>query len=799
MTSNAEINNFDIPKDASCDCSSSSNSNVINPAILSFSPGNGQIVIGKESRVYESHNFLVVGRQASTCDIRISHKSLSRQHAVLYYCTNKDSNLLQLFIKDLDTKLGTHINQRRLQSQEAVSLNNGDQIQFGKAQPIFTLVWNDQPTQASASLQEDQQISKQDEEDENEQEGPELTGRAQREAEIAKMMASLEDAPAYTKYKERPTNQPVEDNATIKNVSDKETQRQKKMIEKYKLPVTECTEVSSIVEDINDNASTSLATIAMDPTGARFAFGCRDSSLRLYDFAGAAHSTSNYRPFQNIYVEEGYPCQSITYSPTGDRLLVATTSIQPKIFDRDGNEILQFVRGDVYVRDPTKTIGHTAEITQVSWHPGVQKSIVHTCSRDGSWRTWNVDSGKLSFSMLTCQDVVIVKNLTTNKKTIPTCLQATPTSVVIGTECGSLQIYNYPITSKLRPQQSVILPTVGSDDYRTTNKQVHCVAVSVDSTKIATRTQSSVCVWDISNGKRLSSSSKPLLELYNLPHHPSNESGGTTSNYTTMAFSPNGKVLCVGVSEAQQSLNDKKATKYCNSIQLFAIPTFPIKQEDDPKKYAKSRKTIYKCALTNTTNDNHPLLQVSWHIKLNQILVTTSKEFVIWYDPTSSKKGVLLNSSLLRSGVKRKQASGRRDEDSLQELYKSRAPPPGTFGLTGRASEEIIVPNALPLFGGETAKTKRQRRAEKQELENSKQMPQKPSKDIYTTNNTLFAQLVMDTQGGKQKQIAGRDPREELQKYSEGKSYISGAYEGNKERILAEKTVEEEEDEMKNK
>ena len=50
---------------------------------------------------------------------------------------------------------------------------------------------------------------------------------------------------------------------------------------------------------------------------------------------------------------------------------------------------------------------------------------------------------------------------------------------------------------------------------------------------------------------------------------------------------------------------------------------------------------------------------------------------------------------------------------------------------------------------------------------------------------------------GNNKNVAGKDPREELFKYNEGKSYVSRAYEGNIQKILAEKTVEEEEAELK--
>ncbi len=61
-----------------------------------------------------------------------------------------------------------------------------------------------------------------------------------------------------------------------------------------------------------------------------------------------------------------------------------------------------------------------------------------------------------------------------------------------------------------------------------------------------------------------------------------------------------------------------------------------------------------------------------------------------------------------------------------------------------------------------------------------------------------FAQHVkMAANYGNNKNIAGKDPREELFKYNEGKNYASQAYEGNIQKILADKTVEEEEAELK--
>jgi len=63
-----------------------------------------------------------------------------------------------------------------------------------------------------------------------------------------------------------------------------------------------------------------------------------------------------------------------------------------------------------------------------------------------------------------------------------------------------------------------------------------------------------------------------------------------------------------------------------------------------------------------------------------------------------------------------------------------------------------------------------------------------------------FAQHVVEsTNYVNNKNIAGKDPREELFKYNVGKNYVSRAYEGDVQRILAEKTVEEEEADLKSR
>ena len=41
----------------------------------------------------------------------------------------------------------------------------------------------------------------------------------------------------------------------------------------------------------------------------------------------------------------------------------------PAVFDKEGLELLRFVRGDMYLADASHTKGHTHPVTGASWNP----------------------------------------------------------------------------------------------------------------------------------------------------------------------------------------------------------------------------------------------------------------------------------------------------------------------------------------------------------------------------------------------------------------------------------------------
>ena len=477
--------------------------------------------------------------------------------------------------------------------------------------------------------------------------------------------------------------------------------------------------------------------------------------------------------------------------------------------------------------DPTKTTGHTAPVTCVSWHP-VERNTVITGSMDGSVRTWDVERGKLSFQMLTCSQAIMIKSKSGRKTTVSTVRYApSGREFVVGTDCGSIQIWNVT-KSQLRPQRVVYL------DASSVGSGICSLVYNLDGTLLASRTTHTCQVW---NPQRLSSSSAPIMTCKNVSlvqggnaatdskagddSMATNNDGGDDDDSSalskgardTIAFSPNGEILCVGCRDFQNPSQ--------TILKFFSVPEPDASSSatDDDSSKKKPKRPILEYPLAHdasSSTDNLMLMivAVQWHVKLNQLLVaTTSKAIEILFDTKYSRKGALLAlpRGSLRGNVSRGRGGG--GEEELQELYQSRAPPPGSH-----VRGEIITPNALPLFR-EEAKTpagkaiaghllrkagnKRQRDIEAEE-ESKKNLPRPPAKGMkamagQSGGTSSFTQYVMDTTTKQQKQIAGRDPREALFQYKEGKSYIGTAYEGNKEVILADKTVEQDEEELNKK
>lgn len=155
------------------------------------------------------------------------------------------------------------------------------------------------------------------------------------------------------------------------------------------------------------------------------------------------------------------------------------------MFRREGS--IQFIKGEVYVSNMSKTTGHLSSVTSVDWHPH-DKSICLTSSLDGLARLWNVDRGKTQFKMLTSDKVFQFQ-----KVQFCTCAKFSPNArqIAVSTQSGTIQIWNIQNTN--RPIR-IITPTTtppnnnnnnhptNTTSNRIHNIPIHSIAFNVDGT-----------------------------------------------------------------------------------------------------------------------------------------------------------------------------------------------------------------------------------------------------------------------------------------------------------------------------
>lgn len=134
-----------------------------------------------------------------------------------------------------------------------------------------------------------------------------------------------------------------------------------------------------------------VSSISLDPSGTRFVTGSHDYSMKLFDFP--AMSSDHKYPFRTNEPSESHHVHSATFShlDSGQSILVIPAATQAKLYSRDGFEEIEFVKGDMYLRDMHNTKGHVAEITAGCWSP-VDPNVVATASADSTIRLWDVNN-----------------------------------------------------------------------------------------------------------------------------------------------------------------------------------------------------------------------------------------------------------------------------------------------------------------------------------------------------------------------------------------------------------------------
>lgn len=414
----------------------------------------------------------------------------------------------------------------------------------------------------------------------------------------------------------------------------------------------------------------------------------------------------------------------------------------------------------------SRTDGHTNAVTCTSWHP-LERDIIATSSLDGSVRLWDLFRGKTTFlGLLKCSAVYRLKDKAgkRSKGVTSVCFHPSGRSFATGDCDGSVQIWSM---SQIKNSGiSTLLKSHPDQMYSAAHgsNKVISLIYTRDGSKIASRGEDdSIILWNSSNLK-----DGPLRRW----------SRGLSSWYETSncVFSPNGKFLCAGTCVRKP----KRENNNTDAADRGKILFFDCSSEKESPTHQIEVAPV-----------GVSVIRVAWHESLNQIFAGLSNgKSIVLYSPERSKKGALLSTS--RSAKKK---------DALEVLLESRHVNGSSLVLN---ENKIITPNALPMFRDEhtAAKFKRKRGGKYNNDDNdtAKRRPEPPALGIKTGGvssvQSSFTQVIAKTLI-REKNIAGKDPREELFKYNKGKSYVDHAYDTGSKKILSEKTAEEEQEEMK--
>ena len=341
-----------------------------------------------------------------------------------------------------------------------------------------------------------------------------------------------------------------------------------------------------------------ITTMTVDPSGSRLITGSTDCTIKFHDFASMTpntlHSFKTVDPtaVKHSANSETHPVQHVEFNPNSpSQVLVISATPQAKIFNRDGEEICEFVKGDMYLRDMHNTKGHISTITTGAWHP-LNRDLFVTAATDSTIRIWDANMP------LKQKDIIVHKSKAagsagrTRMTAVAWCspIQGGKNLLVAAALDGSLVMWdgdgNYASpAAEIRNAHEAHTWTGGLD-------------ISPDGRNVVTRGgDNMVKVWDTRKFK------SPVQKI---------EHTSTSDQYTTtdIKFSPNGSAIITGSTDGD----------------LYILNPATLKPD-----------------LVTPVTPGSPLVPLTWHEKLNQILTgSANAELHVLYNPNTSTKGAAM-------------------------------------------------------------------------------------------------------------------------------------------------------------
>ncbi|KAI8320167.1 WD40 repeat-like protein [Martensiomyces pterosporus] len=325
-----------------------------------------------------------------------------------------------------------------------------------------------------------------------------------------------------------------------------------------------------------------VSALAWDSQGDILATGEHGSHMLLWDFASMDSSCQSFR---TVVPFEGQQIHDLKFNRSSTLLLCATGDPRAKLYDRDGRQVREFKRGDMYVMDMRRTSGHVAALTSVDWNPRVDEVFI-TASADSTVRIWNCET-----SLMKQEQVLVMKTKQRGVRVAATAVAYSHDAALIATaqQDGGLSMW-----ASRGPYSR---PTHHIADAHQMGTETSSVVFSPDGRVLATRGgDSTVKLWDI---RKLTA---PLAALGDLP------SAGPEAN---VVFSPSGRELLAGAAHGGGIV-------VLSSQDLSHTRRIPTPFDGDA-------------------------IRVHWHPRINQIAATsTAGPVSVLYSPETSIGGAKL-------------------------------------------------------------------------------------------------------------------------------------------------------------
>ncbi|CCO26729.1 WD repeat-containing protein 70 [Rhizoctonia solani AG-1 IB] len=259
-----------------------------------------------------------------------------------------------------------------------------------------------------------------------------------------------------------------------------------------------------------------VSALAVDPSGARVVTGSHDYDVKLWDFGGM---DARFKPFRSWEPAESYHVHDLKYSNAGDKFLVISGTSQAKLYERDGEEVATFIKGDPYIRDMKNTAGHVGELTACAWHPK-ESNLFITSSYDSTIRIWDVENKRKQ------KTVIVVKSKERGTRTkVMSCSYSRDGKMIAGA-CldGALHIWN--------TNSNFVRPSLSIEGAHVKDTETGSVTFALDGHTVLTRGgDDTVKLWDTRSFK------KPVTTATDVP---------TLYPGTSAIFSPDEKYIVTG-------------------------------------------------------------------------------------------------------------------------------------------------------------------------------------------------------------------------------------------------------------